>query len=190
MTDSRLTQLLAALATTFCLAAPASAAQHEIVMKDGSRIPATSRPVIALGRVSFHDVRGRSSSLSAAVVDLTTTREGMRRNGAVQTQTVWTASDLESARERVQLQTARAVGSQEQLPAEPTRKGSAVRSSTKAEMQVIQDALDRVRAQRRLVRGSDDEASILEERKLALQSELLRLQTTLEIEAERTAKKD
>jgi hypothetical protein len=51
----------------------------------------------------------------------------------------------------------------------------------------MESALDRVRAQRRMVNGYDTEAGILEERKSVIQSELLRLQTALEIEAEQAA---
>jgi hypothetical protein len=185
MTLSRRTLTLTALAAVLALAAPA-AAGHEIVLNDGTRVAAGSRPVIALGRVNFHDLNGRSRSLSASVVNLAETRASLRRNGE-RTQTVWTAADLERARGSIRLQTARAAGTPPARPPEPRRQGSVKRSSTQAQIELMESALDRVRAQRRMVKGYDTEAGILEERKSVIQSELLRLQTALEIEAEQAA---
>lgn len=185
MTHSRLTLTLTALAAVFALAAPA-AAGHEIVLTDGTRVAASSRPVIALGRVNFHDVNGRSRSLSASLVDLEQTRAALRRNGE-QARTVWTAADLEQARGSVLLQSARIAAGPSDSPIRPPSEGSVKRSSTQAQIDAMESALDRVRAQRRMVKGYETEAEILEERKSVIQSEILRLQTTLEIEAERAA---
>jgi hypothetical protein len=187
MTLSRLTLTLTALAAVFALAAPA-AAGHEIVLNDGTHIEAGTRPVIALGRVNFHDLNGRSRSLSASVVDLDQTRAALRRNGE-RPQTVWTAADLEQARGQVRLETARAAGTPADGPPEAKRQGSVRRSSTQAQLEVMETALDRVRAQRRMAKSFEPEAEILEERKSVIQSEILRLQTALEIEAEQIAKK-
>lgn len=180
MTHSRLTLTLAALAAVFGLVASA-AAEHEVVLQDGSRITARTRPVIALGRVNFHDGAGRSRSLSAAVVDLPETRQALLRNGSP-TRTVWTSADLEHARGHVRLESARISGSPADGPPEPVREGSRLRSTTQAQIDEMKNALDRVRAQRRLVKGYEKDAEILEERKLVLQTEILRLQTALEIE--------
>ncbi len=186
MTHSRLNPLFAALAAMVCLAGPASAS-HEVVMKDGSRIAADSRPVMALGRVNFHDATGRNRSLPAAVVNVPATREASRRSGDAPPRTVWTASDLEAAHRSVRLATARSTGTRLNAPSEPSVKPRTRSSSTQAQIDVLQDSLDRVRAKRRMVKSYDAEAGTLDERKIVLQSEVLRLQTKLEIEAEQVA---
>ncbi len=186
MTHSRLTLPFAALAAMLYLAGPASAS-HEIVMKDGSRIAAGSRPVMALGRVSFRDATGRSRSLPAAAVNLPDTREASRRNGDAPPRTVWTATDLEDAHRSVRLESARSTGTRLNEPSGPSVETRGRSSSTQAQIDVLQDSLDRVRAKRRTLKSYDTEAGTLEERKLVLQSELLRLQTLLELEAEQIA---
>jgi hypothetical protein len=183
MTHSRLPLTLVALAAILCHAAPA-AAGHQVVLKDGSRIAASTRPVIALGRVNFNDLDGRSRSLSAATVDLSGTREALRRTSASPVSTVWTAADLEAAHSRVRLETARSAGAMHAQARAPAKTSRHRRSATEAQIDLAQKALINVETQRRFLKSDDREAGILDLQKIHLQSDLLRLETAREIEVE------
>ena len=91
-----------ALIATLFAAAPAQAG-HEVVMQDGRRIAASTRPIIALGRVNFHDAQGRAISLSATAVNLPATRQALRRELGPMSSGVWTAERLAANKVRVQV---------------------------------------------------------------------------------------
>ncbi len=72
---SRLIRLLvvASLATVVVTASPASAG-YSVILATGNRIAATSRPVLAMGLVSFLDESHRPTTLPVAAIDVEATR--------------------------------------------------------------------------------------------------------------------
>jgi hypothetical protein len=169
----RLAVLTGVLTAAACAAEPASAG-YEVVLRDGRLVSASSRPVIALGRVSFHDAEGHGVSLAAREVDLPATRRLLHREGDEGERRVWTRADLAASTGHVQV-----VGGR--LPdggGEPTAPGTGVASVAELEARqadLLRERLDELESQRRLLSTSDPEAQLLEKRRLVLQSELLRL---------------
>lgn len=179
MRPSRLTPALLALTLVVSFAATASAG-HRVVLQDGRVLDASTRPVIALGRVNFHDASGRSVSLPASKVNVAATRDSVDRE--LVGSRVYTASDLAALRGSVRLETARTANAH--LAPErfrPTQDEKPV-SMNAAAAAHFQGRLDRVRERLAELRKDDPEFAILEQQELALQTEVLRLQTAAELE--------
>lgn len=81
----------AALATTV-----AAAPGYQVVLASGARVSASSRPVIAMGKVSFLDENRRPTTIPAAMVDVPATRAA--RPAERSTPRVWNATTVSQLR--------------------------------------------------------------------------------------------
>ena len=177
LASQTLTRTLLATATlvTVLLAAAPARAGHRVVLSDGRSVEASTRPVIALGRVNFHDASGRAVSLRADQVDVEATRRALQSEIGVAPPKLWTAERLAHTTARLQV-----LGSEERAP-EPSaaREDDGERSDARATVEQQRDVIERriakLQAERRTVPAGSARGQTLDQDYYLLQSELLRL---------------
>lgn len=172
----------AALAAALATAAPAWAG-WQVVLADGRSVAASTRPVIALGRVNFHDANGRAVSLVATEVDVEATRRAVQEEVGVAPPRLWTAERLAASTARLQV-LGSGESSEEGSSAGPQAEEAdgdeapAVTQATVVEQrELIEERIDRLVQQRRSAPAGSPLAQTLDKRAYLLRSELARLRT-------------
>lgn len=168
---------VALLALTL-VAFPAAAqpyATYEVVLSDGSSVAAATRPLIAMGKVSFLDASNRAVTLSAQVVDIEATRSKLGAP-ASHSQT-WTDRSLARVKGNVQI-----VGESEGLPNPPesVSEGAAAAeaesdSAFMTEAERLRNEIQLLSAKIQPLGPKDRQRTLLTLRQLELQQELSRI---------------
>jgi hypothetical protein len=162
------------------VAAPASAAGYEVVLVGGARVVATSRPLVAMGKVSFLDEGRRPVSLPSTVVDVEATRA--RLGSAQPAGKVWDEKALRRDASRIQF-----YGEGGAVAAEPeTDSGADVAPTSDlarnagdmSPAERLRAEIDGLNGKIRVLPTSDRTRSMLVIRQLELQQELTRVLTT------------
>lgn len=158
----------AAVLTSLAVAAllaplPAAAAGHAVVLDDGTRLAARTKPVMAMGEVSFVAADGALTNIDLHRVDVAATRAANGGSKAATSRRVWTARELEQAAGRVQV-----VGTVESPQPEAPPSDSEQLAMVRARIQQLEDALDGLSA-------DDPEAKTILRMQHQLQGEVQRL---------------
>ena len=145
-------------------------AAYEVVLADGSIVPASTRPLIAMGKVSFLDGANRSCTLPVQRVDLDATRA--RIGASAPRGRMWDERAIRSVRGRIQI-----VGESEIV--EETSAGaeapSAVELADMTQAERIRGEIDRLDDVIRPLAAKDRQRTVLMLRQLELQDELSRI---------------
>ena len=159
------------------LALPASAAGYEVVLASGARVVASSRPLVAMGKVSFLDESRRPVTLPSTAVNVEATRA--RLGGTQSAGKVWDEKALRKLdSSRVQF-----YGGEQAAPArEPETSAAALGDDGPAELRSpaerLRGQIDGLSEKIRVLPTSDRSRSMMVIRQLELQQELTRLLTT------------
>ena len=165
-----------ALIALTLVAFPAAAqpySPYEVVLTDGTSVAAATRPLIAMGKVSFLDAGNRAVTLSAQSVDIEATRSKLGAP-ASRSQT-WTDRSLAKVKGNVQI-----VGESEGTP-EPEEGATEGAASTEADPAFMTEA-ERIRSEIQTLSAKiqplgpkDRQRTLLTLRQLELQQELARI---------------
>lgn len=172
MSQSRPSPFLASLAVMVGLAAPAGAAPYEVVLASGERVAASSRPLMALGKVSFLDESRRPVTLSTAAVNVEATRANL--SDIPKAGKVWD----EKALAKLDSQKVQFYGDDMGSPAEATeaRRGEPTPlDSDKSPMERLRSRIDTLGEKIRVLPTTDRDRSLMVIQQLELQQELSRL---------------
>lgn len=158
---------------------PSGAAAFAVVLADGSVVPASTRPLIAMGKVSFLDDHNRSRTLPVQSVDVDATRA---RSGSTASRArTWDQRAIRTVRGRIQI-VGESDGVDGAAPAgDETPSAAEMADMTQAER--IRSEIDRLGAQILPLEPKDRQRTILMLRQLELQQELSRLLRPATIES-------
>ena len=164
--------LPAACAALWCSTA-AAGPSYEVVLASGARVTASSRPLVAMGKVSFLDEARRPVSLPSTAVDVEATRA--RLGGTQASGKVWDEKSLAKLdASRIQF-----YGDQ---PADGATPSEAAATTAKDEdsspAERLRAQIDGLSEKIRTLPTSDRQRSIMVIRQLELQQELTRILTT------------
>lgn len=148
----------AALATTV-----AAAPGYQVVLTSGARVSASSRPVIAMGKVSFLDENRRPTTLPAAMVDVPATRAA--RPAERSTPRVWNAATVSQLK-----------GARVQFYGEAPAASDDDASATPAER--LRSRIEGIEGRIKSLPTSDRQRSMLVTQQRELQEELARVLTS------------
>jgi len=151
-------------------AAPASAESFPVVLADGHVVQASSRPFIAMGKVSFLDMQGRPQTLSSSRVNLAATRE--HAGQAATRSRVWTGATMAKLPGGVQY-----VGEESEASIDASVEGEATSADTggSSEIDQLRSRIAQVDAQVQKLSTHDRQRTLLIFQQLELQEELARL---------------
>lgn len=145
---------------------------YEVVLVSGARVTATSRPLVALGKVSFLDVNRRPVTLSSSDVDVEATRALMP--GTSGSGKVWTEKSL-SRRDRGGIQFYGDAPEPEVSADRTDIAASAPGGADLAPVERLRARIDTLGEKIRTLPTSDRGRSIMVIQQLELQQELSRL---------------
>ena len=166
---------LPAACAALCTAASAAPA-YEIVLASGGRMTASSRPLMAMGKVSFLDESRRPVSLSSTQVDVEATRA--RLGGTQASGKVWDEKALSKLdASRVQYY---GEGGPDVAVTEPEQPGSAAKADGEnaSASERLRAQIEGLSQQIRTLPTTDRTRSMMVIRQLELQEELTRIQST------------
>jgi len=158
------------------LALPASAVGYEVVLASGARVVASSRPLVAMGKVSFLDESRRPVTLPSTAVNVEATRA--RLGGTQSAGKVWD----EKAVRKLDSSRVQYYGGEQAAPAQEPEAAAALGADGPDELlspaERLRGQIDGLNAKIRVLPTSDRSRSMMVIRQLELQQELTRLLTT------------
>ena len=163
---------LFALSLVAISAAAQPPSPYEVVLKDGSIIAAATRPLIAMGKVSFLDGDSRAVAMSVQRVDVEATRA--RIGSPTSRSRTWTDRSLATVKGNIQV-----VGESE-APAAATDNASdsqqtATTNDGMTEAARVRVEIDSISAKMQPLGPKDRQRTLLMLRQLELQQELTRI---------------
>jgi hypothetical protein len=177
MTRRARSPYLRVLALTITLASSAvcHAAGFEVVMKSGAIVAATTRPLIAMGKVSFLDGESRSRTLAVQAIDLEATRA--RLGSPEPTSRRWDGRSLQSAGGNIQVVGPVAATSADEDGDATTRStdDNGVSLEDMSQVDRLRTEIAQIDKQIKPMNPSDRQRTVLMVRQLELQTELARV---------------
>jgi hypothetical protein len=160
-----------AIAVPAASPSPSDASAYAVVLADGSIVPASTRPLIAMGKVSFLDGNNRSRTLPVQRVDVEATRA--RSGSSAPRGRTWDERAISAVRGRIQV-VGESEGVDDALPGED-QAPSGVELADMTQAERIRSEIDRLGAQILPLAPKDRQRTVLMLRQLELQQELSRI---------------